>query len=112
MMFVMWLLNVDSDCSMLCSSPMSAWTEAKTGRRLPASAGTGSPACAIALSSPTVFSATVLPPVFGPVISSTEYVPPTESEIGTASTGSSGWRAFTTCRTSGARTSHGCDSPS
>ena len=30
-----------------------------------------SPACAIAASSPAVFSATVLPPVFGPVITST-----------------------------------------
>ncbi len=71
MMFVMWLLNVDSDCSMLCSSPMSAKTASNTGTRLPRSAGTGSPACAISESSPAVFSATVLPPVFGPVISST-----------------------------------------
>ena len=33
-------------------------------------AGTGRPDCAIRLSSPTVFSVTVLPPVLGPLISS------------------------------------------
>ena len=32
--------------------------------------GTGNPACAISVSRPTVFSATVLPPVFGPLMSS------------------------------------------
>ena len=66
MMLPMCELNVDSDCSIDCSSPMSAKTASKTGRRESASAGTGSPACAISASRPTVFSATVLPPVFGP----------------------------------------------
>ena len=41
-----------------------------TGSRASA-AGTNRPACAISADSPAVFSATVLPPVFGPVISST-----------------------------------------
>ncbi len=34
-------------------------------------------------SRPTVFSATVFPPVFGPVTSSTRSSPPMRSEIGT-----------------------------
>jgi hypothetical protein len=53
-----------------CSSPMSAKTARKTGTLDPGSAGTCRPACAISESSPAVFSATVLPPVFGPVMSS------------------------------------------
>ena len=52
MMFVMWELKVESDCSMLCSSPMSAWTESKTGRRLPSSAGMGRPAWAMSAEQP------------------------------------------------------------
>ena len=53
-----------------CSSPMSAKTERNTGTDDPGSAGMCSPACAISGSRPAVFSATVLPPVLGPVTSS------------------------------------------
>ena len=54
-----------------CSSPMSANTLLNTGTCEPSAAGISSPACAISDSSPAVLSATVLPPVFGPVITST-----------------------------------------
>ena len=54
-----------------CSSPMSAKTDRNTGSREPGAAGMCRPACAISASSPSVFSATVLPPVFGPVMTST-----------------------------------------
>ena len=54
-----------------CSSPMSAKRVRNTGSVEPAAAGMCSPACAISASSPAVFSATVLPPVLGPVMSST-----------------------------------------
>ena len=53
-MFVTCPEKVESDCSMLCSSPMSAKTFWKTGMREPCSAGIGSPACAISVSRPTV----------------------------------------------------------
>ena len=107
-MFPICELNVDSDCSIDCSSPMSANTASKTGRRLSLSAGTGIPACAISASRPTVLRATVLPPVFGPVISSTvnaspddtsrDIGPPSPSHTltGTTSPVSCGCRAF--CR--------------
>ena len=65
-----WPENVDSDWAIDCSSPMSAKTSRKTGRRDPVSAGTWSPAWCISASRPSVRSATVLPPVFGPVITS------------------------------------------
>ena len=55
-----------------CSSPMSAKTELNTGRREPSAAGMCRPACAISASSPAVLSATVLPPVLGPVMTSTD----------------------------------------
>ncbi len=56
---------------MDCSSPMSANIDRNTGSRDPSATGIRSPACAINDSSPAVLSATVLPPVFGPVMSST-----------------------------------------
>ena len=59
--------NVESDCSRLCSSPMSASTSSKTGSCDPWCAGMCRPDCAMIASSPTVFRATVFPPVFGPV---------------------------------------------
>ena len=43
----------------------------RPGSAMPSAAGISSPACAIIGSSPAVFSATVLPPVFGPVMTST-----------------------------------------
>ena len=58
--------KVESDCSRLCSSPMSASTSSKTGSCDPSPAGMCRPAWAMTASSPTVLSATVLPPVFGP----------------------------------------------
>jgi len=59
-------LNVLSDCSRLCSSPMSAQTSPTTPISEPGSAGMCRPASAISVSKPTVFNATVLPPVLGP----------------------------------------------
>ena len=53
-------------------------------------------------SSPTVFIATVLPPVFGPVITSTDDSPSMPTDTGTASSPSSGCRASTSRMTSGA----------
>ena len=67
-MFVMCAENVLRLASIDCSSPMSAKIDRKTGSREPSAAGMRSPACAISASSPAVLSATVLPPVFGPVI--------------------------------------------
>jgi hypothetical protein len=54
-----------------CSSPMSPNIDLKTGSFDPGAAGTCKPACAIATKRPAVFSATVFPPVFGPVMIST-----------------------------------------
>ena len=48
---------------------MSAKTDRKTGSRDPSAAGIHKPVCAISARSPAVLSATVLPPVFGPVMS-------------------------------------------
>jgi hypothetical protein len=50
---------------------MSANTDRNTGSREPSAAGIISPDCAISARRPAVFSATVFPPVFGPVISNT-----------------------------------------
>ena len=52
---------------MLCPSPMSHMIRLFRQKSLFASAGTCSPLCAIKESNPTV-EATVLPPVFGPVM--------------------------------------------
>ncbi len=65
-----WLEKVESDCAMLCSSPMSAITRPKTGSRAPPAAGTRRPAWCMSDSRPSVLSDTVLPPVFGPVTTS------------------------------------------
>ena len=65
-----WPENVESDWAIDCSSPMSAKTSSQTGRRLPAAAGMCRPAWCMRLSSPSVRSVTVLPPVFGPVTTS------------------------------------------
>jgi hypothetical protein len=53
-----------------CSSPMSANTHRNTGRGA-LLGGICRPACAISASRPAVFNATVLPPVFGPVMTIT-----------------------------------------
>ena len=67
-MLAMCAENVLRLASIDCSSPMSANSERNTGSREPCAAGIRRPACIIIASSPAVFSATVLPPVFGPVI--------------------------------------------
>ena len=60
-------LKVESDCSSDCSSPISTSTSSKTGNCDPSCAGICRPDCAMIPIRPTVFRATVLPPVFGPV---------------------------------------------
>ena len=65
--FTMWDENVESDCSMLCSSPISTSTCRNTATSLSSPAGIISPHMAIRHKSPVVFSDTVLPPVLGPV---------------------------------------------
>ncbi len=67
-MLAMWPENVLRLAAIDCSSPMSAKTVRNTGICEPSAAGISSPACAMSDSSPAVLSATVLPPVFGPVI--------------------------------------------
>ena len=70
-MLVMWEEKVDRDCSMLCSSPMSANTSPKHGHLGALDApGMCRPAWAISVNRPTVLSVTVLPPVLGPVTTS------------------------------------------
>src|SRR5208282_3701551 len=75
--------NVESDCSRLCSSPISASTWSKTGSCEPSAAGTCRPLCAMIASKPTVLSATVFPPVFGPVTTMIWNCTPRWTSIGT-----------------------------
>ena len=67
-MLTIWEEKVESDCSMLCSSPISAKILLNTAISLLSSQGIIRPHIAIKHISPEVLSATVLPPVFGPVI--------------------------------------------
>ena len=76
-------LNVLSDCSRLCSSPMSARMWWKTGTLLPSPAGMCMPDWAIRHSRPVVLSVTVLPPVFGPVMTSRLKPKPRRTSMGT-----------------------------
>ena len=69
---------------------MSANTPSNTGSALPSSAGTRSPDWCISAASPTVFIATVLPPVLGPVITSADQSGPMCAVSGTASLSSRG----------------------
>jgi hypothetical protein len=62
--------KVESDASMLCSSPMSANTWRKTGSLERGPTGGMIPLCVRSEISPIAFSSTVLPPVLGPEISS------------------------------------------
>ena len=95
-MLVMWPEKVDRLCSMLCSSPISAYTWSNTLSVVPRLAGTCRPLCAISVSSPTVFSVTVLPPVLGPVtIRVVKSSPIHRSQGTTVSRGISGCRART-----------------
>ena len=77
--------KVLSDCSMLCSSPISANTCGKTLTSEPSSAGMCRPARAISVSRPMVFNVTVFPPVFGPVITSVVNSSPSQTSMGTTS---------------------------
>ena len=88
--------NVLRLASIDCSSPMSANTDAEHRSRADF-AGTCRPACAISANSPAVFSATVLPPVFGPVMSSTRFGGSISTSTGTACS-SIGCRAAVNCR--------------
>ena len=67
-MLVMCAENVLRLASIDCSSPMSANTRPEHRQLRALRGGNPQPACAISASSPAVFSATVLPPVFGPVM--------------------------------------------
>ena len=69
----------------LCSSPMSAKIRSNTLNRLSPETGTGIPDCTIIVSRPSVFRATVLPPVFGPVMTSVVDGPPIRISMGTHS---------------------------
>ena len=91
-MLATWPEKVERLISIDCRSPMSASTWSKTGSAA-VSAGGRSPDWCSSAASPSVFSATVLPPVFGPLITSARR-PPRSRSIGTADFGSSsGWRA-------------------
>ena len=83
------------ESDILWSSPMSANTLSNTYILEFSSAEMFKPEHAIQVSKPIVFKETVLPPVFGPVISSVEKSCPTFNEIGTTLFSSiKGWRAF------------------
>ena len=82
-MFAMCAENVESDCSIDCSSPMSAKTLSKKPIFASSRHGTKSPDFAIRQRSPVVFSETVLPPVLGPVTISAEYLSPRAMSMGT-----------------------------
>ena len=80
---------------------MSAKTPSKIGNSA-RSAGSGIPDCAISTSNPMVFSATVLPPVLGPLMMSWRSLPSNSTVSGTTATpfgfrlrSSSGCRALT-----------------
>ena len=60
--------NVLKLCSILCSSPISAYIFLNTAISEWSRAGMNKPDCAISVRSPTVFKETVLPPVLGPVM--------------------------------------------
>ena len=97
--FNMCAENVDKSAAMDCSSPMSTSTRSKSGNTA-LCAATGIPDCAASAAIPVVFSATVFPPVFGPLITSTRSSPPRVTVIGTTArfslrslSSSTGWRA-------------------
>ena len=94
-MLVIWAENVESDCSMLCSSPMSTSTRPNTDISLSSAAGIIIPHMAIRVRSPMVFSVTVLPPVLGPVMTRVSKSLPSLISVATTFLGSiRGCRAF------------------
>ncbi len=80
--FSMCAENVDKSAAIDCSSPMSTSTRSNSGNTARCAA-TGMPDCAASAAIPVVFSATVFPPVFGPLITSTRSSPPRKSDMGT-----------------------------
>ena len=80
--------KVDKDCSMDCSSPISASTVRNTDTVLPSRTGGSKPHMVIKVNKPIVFKVTVLPPVLGPVITSVSKLPPSSTSIGTTFLGS------------------------
>ena len=68
---------------MLWSSPISANILSKTYILEPSDVGMFKPEQAIQVIKPTVFNATVLPPVFGPVINNVLKSLPSDRLIGT-----------------------------
>ena len=90
-----WDEKVDSESSMLCSSPISANILSNMAISLFSFAGIIIPHMVIKHIMPTVLSATVLPPVFGPVITRVLNSLPRLISIGTTDDLSiNGWRAF------------------
>ena len=81
--------KVESDCAMLCSSPMSAITRSNHGISTSPSASpcsshsSHSPALAISAEMPRVLSETVFPPVLGPVTTTARTKSGTSKSIGT-----------------------------
>ena len=112
MMFVMWLLNVDSDCSMLCSSPMSACTRVEDGQAAAGVGGNGEPGLRHRGQQPDGLQRNRLAAGVRAGDEQHGVCPADRQRYRDGVVGSSGWRAFTRCSTSGARTSHACDSPS
>ena len=66
-----WPLKVERFCCSDCSSPISAKTAAHHGTFAVPTQGKNNPARAIRAARPRLLSATVLPPVLGPVIATT-----------------------------------------
>ncbi len=94
-MLVMWEEKVDRFCSMDCSSPMSDLIFSNTPTVVREEAGRGMPHWARAQNRPMVFRVTVLPPVLGPVMTTTRLGVPREMVMGTARAPRRGWRAST-----------------
>ena len=98
---LMWAEKVERVRSMDCSSPMSASTLPSTGTVVPGAAGTCMPERAMSCSTPTVLSATVLPPAFEPVMTMQEQPRPSSKSRGTSP--SSRPSLFRVCHSSGWR---------
>ena len=83
LIFFIWPENVERDCSIDPSSPMSAKT-ASNRKDLISYAGTGKPDWASSTKRPMVLSETVFPPVFGPVMTTPVIDLSISKSIGTA----------------------------
>ena len=91
---LMWEEKVLKDCSIDCSSPISAKIWSKTAALLPSAAGMNKPDWAISCKSPAVFRVMVFPPVLGPVIRIVSKSSPKLMSLATTFFGSiKGWRA-------------------